>query len=156
MGLKATFKMPVIQKKMDDFAEGARQAIVDNLIKIGKLVVAKAREEGAYNNWTNNLRSSVGFVVVKHGNIIHTDFKRSGNGTVDNGDEGQLVGEILAIDLAKETSKNEIVLIVVAGMNYAAYVESRGKDVLSSSEHYAEQLWGKLRRDVYLSMKNYK
>ena len=39
--------------------------------------------------------------------------------------------------VGKETKG--VALVVVAGMNYAAYVEARGKNVLSSAEHLAER-----------------
>ena len=39
--------------------------------------------------------------------------------------------------IGKETKG--VALVVVAGMNYAAYVEAKGYNVLSSAEHLAER-----------------
>lgn len=147
MGVRATFDMNRIQRYIDNKRMSFNQTIIKSLAYMGQLAADKARKEGEYNNWTNNLRSSVGYVVVHDGVIKHTNFRKSGNGTLGNGDEGQLVGEILAIDLSKEF-KEGFALIVVAGMTYASYVESRGKNVLTSSEHFAEKTWPSIRKQL--------
>ena len=46
-------------------------------------------------------------------------------------------GQSIAEKVGKETKG--VALVVVAGMNYAAYVEARGYNVLSSAEHLAER-----------------
>ncbi len=58
---------------------------------------------------------------------------------VKQGSEGKAKAESLLERLASEQSSG-ICLIVVAGMNYAVYVESRGKNVLSSAELLAERM----------------
>ena len=50
--------------------------------------------------------------------------------------KGVLEGQALAEELAKRFS-NGYALIVVAGMHYAYYVETRGYDVLDSAERNA-------------------
>lgn len=46
-------------------------------------------------------------------------------------------GQTIAEKVGKETKG--VALVVVAGMNYAAYVEAKGYNVLSSAEHLAER-----------------
>jgi len=103
------------------------------LSNLGDDCVTEARDRPQAYSWfdqTGNLRSSIGYVVVAHGNII----KRSGFETVMNGSEGSMEGKKLAEELAKKYSSG-YALIVVAGMNYAEYVEAKdNKSVLASAE----------------------
>lgn len=107
--------------------------VIQALANLGDMCVKEARdrvEEESWFNQTGNLRSSVGYVIVSHGRIVkHSDF-----GTVLHGAEGSRVGKALAEELAKKYS-SDYVLIVVAGMHYAEYVEAKNsKSVLASAE----------------------
>lgn len=88
-------------------------------------------------DWTGNLRSSVGYVTVEDGKIV-----KSG-GFDGNGDEGERRGRTTARRAAREFPEG-YALIVVAGMNYAAYVTDKGYDVLDSAETLAVELARKL------------
>lgn len=106
--------------------------VVATLELIGQKCVREARDRGSYQDQTGNLRSSVGYAIVRDGRIISlSDFN-----VVKQGVQGQNEGVNLVKKIAKEYTKG-IVLIVVAGMNYAAVVETR-RNVLTSSELLAE------------------
>ena len=88
-----------------------------------------------YMDWSKNLRSSIGYVIAADGEIIETSsFDAEGNGA-----EGAKEGKNFALQLVQDFPQG-IVLIVVAGMNYASYVSAKGYDVLDSSELLAEKL----------------
>ena len=97
---------------------------------------------------TGNLRSSVGYVIAHNKNIIqYSTFNQ-----VMKGSEGVKTGKDLAEELAKRYSNN-YVLIVVAGMNYAEFVEAMdNKDVLASTELWAREqvplMLEKLKRQI--------
>lgn len=97
---------------------------------------------------TGNLRSSVGYVIAHNKNIIqYSTFNQ-----VKQGSEGVKTGKDLAKELAKRYSNN-YVLIVVAGMNYAEFVEAMdNKDVLASTELWAREqvplMLEKLKRQI--------
>jgi hypothetical protein len=97
---------------------------------------------------TGNLRSSVGYVIAHNKNIIqYSTFNQ-----VMQGSEGVKTGKDLAEELAKRYSNN-YVLIVVAGMNYAEFVEAMdNKDVLASTELWAREqvplMLEKLKRQI--------
>jgi hypothetical protein len=97
--------------------------ILRQLQYLGEKCVADGRINGTYRDRTGNLRNSIGYVVMKNGNIIHENFKGQGKEVATNAARKYLTG---------------YVLIVVAGMKYAAYVEARGYNVLSSAELLAE------------------
>lgn len=106
---------------------------IQALAELGDECVTEVRSRSQEESWfnqTGNLRSSVGYVVVAHGKIV----KRSGFETIMNGSEGSRAGKKLAEELAKNYSSG-YVLIVVAGMHYAEYVEAKeSKSVLASAE----------------------
>lgn len=113
------------------------QALVLRLKRIGETFVKNAREKGTYNDVTGNLRNSVGYVILRDGVQLSENFKQSasvtGGGKKSKGSkDGVNTGRDFAYEVARNFPKG-YVLIVVAGMEYAASVEARGKDVLTAS-----------------------
>ena len=144
-GFSATFGKGEIHNTFAEYALRIHRAIETVMQFIGEECVRIAREQGTYNDITGNLRNSVGYVLVRNGDIICKNFEeRVASKVVDaaNG-KGILQGQALAEELAKRFTKG-YALIVVAGMHYAHYVESLNKDVLDSAERYAQQRVPKL------------
>lgn len=114
-------------------------AVVRRLEYIGMFCIAEARASDKYTDQTGNLRSSIGFSVLKNGKEV----KSFGFELVKNGQDGQKEGKEFLTEIAKGYNEG-IVLIVVAGMNYAAYVEAKGLNVLASSEIKAKEVAKKM------------
>lgn len=94
------------------------------------LVKDRAQEQSWYDQ-TGNLRSSIGYVILKDGE----QYRHGGFG----GGEGGRKGKSFAEELESRFDSGWA-LIVVAGMHYAVYVEAmEGKDVLASAELYAQK-----------------
>ena len=115
------------------------------LAYLGEKSIIRIRERSKKESWidhTGNLRSSIGYAVYEHGKKqIASDFK-----VVLNGDEGSKEGQKYVDRLASQYAQT-YALVVVAGMNYAEYVEAiEGKDVLASTE-----LWAKAKVSEYMS-----
>ena len=116
------------------------------LAYLGEQTVAMARSRSANESWidrTGNLRSSVGYIVLRDGEIVTaSDF-----GQVLQGSEGSDTGRRFAEEIARNIH-SDYALVVVAGMNYASYVEAiEGKDVLAGPELFArKKLPGMLRQ----------
>lgn len=131
MGIKPKFKQIEVLKEL----EGGYRKIENGIIRIlqyaGEQFVKDARDgmkispsafpKGNYQDQTANLRSSVGYFVLKDGVIIDTNFQ----GTA----EGITAGRA-ALDLVPQ--KEGYQLIGVAGMDYASHVESKGYNVITS------------------------
>lgn len=111
----------------------------DNLVRVldatGNACVKAGQDGGDYMDQTGNLISSIGYVVIKSGKIVRT----GGFKAVKGGADGAKSGSAYALQLARECTRG-IVLIVVAGMKYAAYVAAQGFNVLDSAELIAEKL----------------
>lgn len=153
-GFKANFTHKQVHSTFAEYSLRIHRAMVTMLQYIGEECVAIAREQGTYNDRTGNLRNSIGYVLMRNGDIINQNFEeRVASKVVDaaNG-KGILAGQALAQELAKRFS-NGYALIVVAGMHYAYYVETRGYDVLDSAERNAMQrvpvLVKQLQKQIY-------
>ena len=77
----------------------------------------------------------MGYVVVNDGQIVY----ESAFSKTMAGKEGSDAGRQFARSLASQHPEG-IVLIVVAGMNYARYVADKGFNVLDSAEILADRL----------------
>lgn len=137
MGMRMTTKMSEVNVYLKAEAERIQRLTIRALSYLGEQCVKVARDRAPELSWidqTGNLRSSIGYIITHNGNIVqYSDFKQ-----VKQGSEGIKVGKDLATEIAKQFS-NEYVLVVVAGMNYAEYVEARdNKDVLATPELFAK------------------
>lgn len=129
-----------LQAKMKDIIA----LLVKQLSFIGEECIRIARESGSYNDITGNLRSSIGYVVLVDGKPVVTSQSKQYDGEKGNGEAGPPAAEALLKTLQAKFPWG-VVLIVCAGMKYAAYVESvHHKDVLTSAELKAESLAKKL------------
>lgn len=132
-------------------AERIQMLTIRALAYLGEQCVRLARDRAPELSWidhTGNLRSSIGYIISHKGNIIqYSDFQQ-----VKQGSEGTKTGKDFAAEIAKQFS-NEYVLVVVAGMNYAEFVEARdNKDVLATPELFAKKelpkMFEKLKRQI--------
>lgn len=143
-------------RKLKDDLNMKMKDIIDFLVfrfeQIGEECVKIARENGSYHDVTGNLRSSVGYVVLVDGKAVKQGKPKRYEGSQGNGAKGVAEGQNL-LDRLKAKFPWGVVLIICAGMEYAAFVEDiKHKDVLTSAEHIAErlvkELIGKLIKEV--------
>lgn len=140
MGIKPNFNLSSIQKEFDKAQKRVENAMIAALKRLGEKCIQVARDSGDYIDQTGNLRSSIGYIIVVNGSIIERNFEIANK---DENGKGIATGSTVADNLAQKYSQG-FVLIVVAGMSYAAAVESKSKDVLTSAEKYAEKQLPKL------------
>ncbi len=134
MGITPRFTQADVHKMMQHSLQTIDKALIDMLSYLGEKCVNEARDFGDYQDQTSNLRSSVGYIIMVDGQVILGNFKKSGKGT--DGAAGMEDARSFATSLTGNYPKG-YALIVVAGMNYAAYVETR-RNVLSTAEHLAQ------------------
>ena len=134
-----------IKAHIEAYLKRKEKEIIDRLGYLGTQCVNAAREPHP-NDWTDrtaNLRASTGFLLLRDGIIINKGGFESVGG---KGEKGAEEGETFAKTLIQENNSG-FVLIVVAGMNYARYVEARNKDVLTTAELFAiKKMPGILKR----------
>ena len=135
MGVKATFSMNDIRKRLDVFLTEIEKKQIARLQRLGEMCVTHAKSlppDIGFHDQTGNLRSSIGYVVFKDGVAIHQNYEQTGAGS-----EGVQAGQELANRVGSQFKG--ITLVVTAGMNYASYVEAKGRDVLASAEMLAQR-----------------
>ena len=151
MGIRMTTKLDEIHKVLMKEANRVERLPIRALSYLGEQCVSRVRDREGNKSWydqSGNLRSSVGYVIAYNGNIIqYSDFNQ-----IKQGSEGVSVGKNLAKELVKRYP-NDYVLVIVAGMNYAEYVERKdNKDVLASTELWAmdqvPKMLEKLKRQI--------
>ena len=143
---------------VDDFILEAYRQVFAFLAQLGQSAYETAVQEGKYNNITGNLRSSLGYVISMDGKIVKEGgFKRIdgrgenyekvffttrsqktvqfwAKGKSGDGSEGSRQWLSYARDLASKHTKG-VTLIVVAGMDYASYVNDIHKlNVIDTAE----------------------
>ena len=151
MGVKATFKNDIDNVFGEFLAEVERQ-IIESLYRVGEEAVTHAKliaPEIGFKDQTGALRSSIGYAVFKDGTPISLTFE-AGKG--EGASEGVKTGESLAKQVGATTEG--YALVVVAGMNYAVHVESKGRDVLTSAEKLAEKSIARELADLITNIKD--
>lgn len=118
------------------FAESANilhEALHTCFAMLGEEAVKRIRDRSQEESWidqTGNLRSSIGYAIYDHGRKeLESAFQ-----IIRNGGEGSDTGKKYIDELASEYATT-YALVVIAGMNYASFVEAKeNKDVLASTE----------------------
>lgn len=145
MGIVPRFSDADVKKVLNERLKRIDTVVINYLTLIGEQFVRDARENGDYNDITGNLRSSVGYIILKNGATIAENFQQSERGTDKT--EGVSKAKVFIAEIASNF-KTGYALIVVAGMEYAAAVESRGRDVLTASSIKAKNSLRKAIREI--------
>lgn len=129
---------------MTEKIEKLEEAIEFEFIQVlGPATTTHAKSYSTFKDQTGNLRSSIGFILAKNGAVIDEGGFKQVNGPEGNTGEGLRKGRAYAEELARSSGRG-YVLIVVAGMNYAGYVEAKGYNVLTESGTYLESQVNKM------------
>ena len=131
MPLIPGFSQGDLDGRIDRFTVSIEQRIIWTLAMVGENFVNDARSIRTYKDQTGNLRSSIGYIIARDGNIIQEN--------IEGKAEGRSQAKKIADEVLKENRKG-FVLIVIAGMEYAAAVESKGYDVITGSVPAAKAL----------------
>lgn len=137
MGVTANFTMDDVRERFDAFLAEIQRKQIARLKVLGEMCLIEARTNKGYMMQTGALLSSTGYQVFVDGVAVHSQFDAASGAQSDAAAKGIKTGQELAEKIGKETTG--ICLVVVAGMNYATYVEAKGKNVLTSAEHLAER-----------------
>lgn len=130
-----------VERFFDYFVSKAEDKIFQMLSAAGEKYIQVARKSGSYQDHTGNLRSSIGYVVFRNGEAVAENFEKSSKGS--DRQSGVTMARRLAKGVALEVD-TDWVLVLAAGMEYAALVEATGRDVATSgiikSEEYLRQV----------------
>lgn len=150
MGISANFNINDIDATFKALLAEVDRQLIESLTSVGEEAVKLAKTippERGFKDRTGNLRSSIGYVVLVDGKPVNVAFA-----AVKGGHAGVNEGQRLALQVGSKTEG--YALVVVAGMNYAVHVESKGRDVLTSAEKFAEKEVAKHLADLVTNIKN--
>lgn len=125
--------------EFQEFLKELHAEVIDGVVEDLRIIAEWAYEEAmrrkAFANQTGALSSSIGWAIAKDGQLLHVGgFIASGAG----GSAGRAAGLSLAREKARDSKG--IQLILLAGMDYATNVETKGFDVTTSGELLMEEL----------------
>ena len=122
-----------------NFLDDTKKAVIGRAIKafiyVGEACLKEARLNGNYTDRTGNLFNGE---VMEESAFANTKGGQNGKKHLDS---------------LKKNYQNGIVLIVSTGMSYAAYVEARNYNVLTSSELLANKLVPQIMKQLGFEMK---
>ena len=130
MGLIRQFGDGYIAKQVQYFQQQVELAMKSLLQEFGEELVAFAKDTHTYTDRTGNLTNSISYAIVRHKEILYYNEVQR--------EEANAAALKVAMKMAESLS-DAYSLIVVAGMNYAAFVESRGYNVILPAELKAKQ-----------------
>lgn len=137
MGIEATGMKDALSS-LDNILDMALSTVGEAMELACMNVVAEARIAGTYTDRTSNLRSSIGFMIKDNGRVIAENFQHAGAGTAD-GSNG-IAKAKSAAEKASMLYGDQLIAVIVAGEDYAVYVESKGFDVITGSMlHFADR-----------------
>ncbi|TDX83965.1 hypothetical protein [Epilithonimonas xixisoli] len=152
MGIK--IEMNLIDPEMftDAVQEVVIQILESTLLEIQEEAKKKvnANSDKVYKDRTNFLNSSIGFVIYQNGEFVKSNFFASGVGEGKDGQKGVLTGEDLGNEVAQNFTSG-FVCVMVAGADYALYVESKGFDVLTGSWMEFDSIFKKNAENISLA-----
>lgn len=133
-------------------AVGAFQARLENatlyLLKfLGESLVKYAKEKHNYIDRTGNLTNSISYAIVRNKKLEYFSEENQPN------NEGAKASLNVAMQMANSLP-NAFSLIIVAGMNYAAYVEARGYNVILPAELKAKKDFPEAMNTLMAKAKN--
>jgi len=119
-----------IAKQVQYFQQQVELAMKLLLQEFGEELVAFAKDTHTYTDRTGNLTNSISYAIVRKKEILYYNEVQR--------EEANAAALKVAMKMA-ESLPDAYSLIVVAGMNYAAFVESRGYNVILPAELKAKQ-----------------
>lgn len=148
-----------IKERLEAFRNVVIEKQIKRMQKLGEMCVTHARNVPAsvgFHDQTGNLRSSIGYIVFVDGVAVYESTFEQVQPQAAYKDgvsyNGSKVGKDYCLEIGKNTTG--VCLVVVAGMSYATYVESRGRDVLTSAEHLAEKELPRMLQELIENIKN--
>lgn len=120
-----------VRSKTTPMQERFVRALLLVLNELGNELVRYARLTHSYTDRTGNLTNSMGYAVIRGKTVVMT------GGELQDGEA--LEAAIKAAYNAAKRSTTAYSLVVVAGMEYAAYVEAKGYNVLVPAELKAKK-----------------
>lgn len=142
--------LKTIDKAIKEVDEIVKEIIKDAekiFIQIGDQAMLNIERNRGYENQSGNLSDSRGFAIANNGRVIYVSRFPSSDG----GNKGRS----LAIERASQQVSG-LGIVVVAGEDYAEYIEDMGYNVIASGEIYVRKVVPRLMNELGLKSRKRK
>ena len=149
MGLK---KYGFEKAKAEISSEISDEDMIFDLSYIGERMCNHAREitighsSGGYDDQTCNLRSSIGYRILKGGVVVKDSGFKIVEGPFGRGEKGEEAARKALEAFSVMASLTGWTIIIVAGKDYAKHVEDRGYNVLHLTDIALQEEIEKLKK----------
>ncbi|MDR1652497.1 MAG: hypothetical protein LBS01_02375 [Prevotellaceae bacterium] len=133
----------IFKKATENFVAEVDRRVVQAFEQAAKEAVLWAKQNKTYTDQTGALNASTGFILYRDGLQV-AEYFDSFLGNTD----GMRAGKEIAAQQTPPKRAN-IFAVVVAGANYAVYVESKGFDVLTGAEKRFPDILGKKLKENF-------
>lgn len=124
------FKDGDLTAQVQAFQKRVEQAAIFMLKYLGEELAKYAKDMHNYTDRTGNLTNSIGYAIAKGADLVSW-------GGPDSGGDGADAALKTALKMIG-TLPHQYTLVIVAGMEYAAYVEAKGYNVILPAELKAQ------------------
>lgn len=132
MAVEVRFDIEEVRKYAYGKRDEWQEVMLEGLKRACLEMVKRAKQTDTYKDRTSKLRSSIGCVLYHKGTEVFNYFESEGG---ERGEQGVSQGLSFARSKADESGSPLFVAVVVAGAEYARYVEAKGFDVLTGSAY---------------------
>ena len=140
MGIAPQFGKGTVASSVLAFRERLDKAVIFRLNYLGESLARYAKDNHTYTDQTGNLTNSIAYAVARENKIVTT------GGNNQPGEGAETAQKVLQEYVS--TLTHTYSLIVVAGMNYAAYVEAKGYNVILPAELKAKTEFPEVMRKL--------
>lgn len=148
MAIRQVTQQAEIANTINEALSSLDRVTIRCMMVAGEQGANEARANGEYLDQTGNLRSSVGCKVAYNGVVVAS----SAFDKVRNGDKGSRIGNDFAKSIA-ESIHGKHCLVLVAGMDYAPYLQAKGRKVLGDAEEVTSKSLTRQFNDLGLKRK---
>lgn len=157
MVVQKTLDVGKFKKKLEDFFKvDVKENIIEAIYLGAQDIVNAAKMNNTYKDQTNQLRSSLGFVLYCDGQKVRQYFEATTNNAAGQGGAQGVQKGLEAAEAVAQDHPQGIVCVVVAGANYALAVESKGYDVLTSHTNHAQDFVQPYLQEIENALKEMK
>lgn len=138
-----------LQERLQKMKEAVERRLDMELMQLGEEAVTHAKEYKGYKDHTANLKNSISYALFKDGRLVRQNVGKipEPDATVEG--QGQVENNLMAYATANGVvAPKGYTLIVVAGMNYGAYVEAKGYNVLYMTGKWMHDQMKEILREV--------
>lgn len=128
--------------KMDEIRRRVGESLPAFLASVGDAFVERAIATKTYQDRTGRLTASIGYGLVQGGAVVSVGGFGGGDGEADGMDALHRA--------AAEVQGDDIALVVVAGADYALYVERKGFSVLDGATLDIDDIVAGLNKELTL------